>query len=85
MALGALKYFQHSGRKNVIPPDYDAVDEALKAVQDGGMAATIDQQAAEQGYQGVALAVKALHRETVPATILVDAKILTKATLTNAK
>jgi ribose transport system substrate-binding protein len=85
MALGALKYLQDSGHKNVLLAGYDAVDEARKAVQGGGMAATIDQQAAKQGYQGVAIAVRALHGETVPATTLVDAQLVTKDTLTTAK
>jgi ribose transport system substrate-binding protein len=49
------------------------------------MAATIDQQAAKQGYQGVALAVRALHGETVPAITLVDAQLVTKDTPTIAK
>jgi ribose transport system substrate-binding protein len=85
MALGALKYLQDSGHKNVLLAGYDAVDEARSAVHDGSMAATIDQQAAKQGYQGVALAVRALHGETVPAITLVDAQLVTKDTPTTAK
>jgi ribose transport system substrate-binding protein len=85
MALGALKYLQDSGHKNVLLAGYDAVDEARSAVHDGSMAATIDQQAAKQGYQGVALAVRALHGETVPAITLVDAQLVTKDTPTIAK
>jgi len=85
MALGALKYLQDSGHKNVLLAGYDAVDEALQAVRDGSMVATIDQQAAKQGYQGVALAVRALHGETVPVNTLVDAQIVTKDTLAHAK
>jgi ribose transport system substrate-binding protein len=77
MALGALKYLQESGKKNVLIAGYDALDEAKTAIKQGTMAATIDQQAAEQGYQGVALAMRALHGEKLPAVVTVDAHLVT--------
>jgi len=77
MALGALRYLQESGHKNVLVAGYDALDEAKSAIKKGTMAATIDQQAAEQGYQGVALAVRALHGETLPGIVMVEAHLVT--------
>ncbi|OYU45271.1 MAG: sugar ABC transporter substrate-binding protein, partial [Burkholderiales bacterium PBB4] len=52
MAIGAVKYLQDSGRKGVKVMGYDALTEALSEVQAGRMFGTVDQQAAEQGYQG---------------------------------
>jgi ribose transport system substrate-binding protein len=77
MALGVIKYLQDSGRKDVLVSGYDALDEARAAVKSGTMAVTLDQQAAEQGYQGVALAVRALKHESVPATLTVESHLVT--------
>jgi ribose transport system substrate-binding protein len=77
MALGALRYLQESKRKDVLVAGYDALDEAKTAIKQGAMASTIDQQAAEQGYQGVALAVRALKGEKLPPTVMVEAHLVT--------
>jgi ribose transport system substrate-binding protein len=84
MALGVIKYLHDSGRKDVLVAGYDALDEARAAVKSGAMAVTIDQQAAEQGYQGVALAVRALKGENVPATLTVDSHLVTANTAEQA-
>ena len=81
MAIGAIKYLQDSGRKNVLVAGYDAIDEAKAAIKSGLMAASIDQQAGLQGYQGVALAVAALKGQALPPVTLVDARLVTAATL----
>lgn len=81
MAIGAVKYLQDSGRKNVLVAGYDAIDEAKAAIQSGLMAVSIDQQAGLQGYQGVALAVRALKGEPLPPVTLVEARLVTAATL----
>ena len=77
MAIGAAKYFQESGNKNVKVAGYDALAEAVSEIAAGRMAATIDQQAAEQGYQGVSLAYKVVKGETVPALTSIDTKLVT--------
>ena len=79
MALGVIKYLQDSRRKDVMVSGYDALDEARAAIKSGAMAVTIDQQAAEQGYQGVALAVRALEGASVPAMLTVDSRVVTAA------
>ncbi len=79
MALGAVKYLQESGKKNVKVVGYDALDEALAEIKSGRMAATVDQQAAEQGYQGVALAVKMLRGAPVPSLTTIDTRLVTAA------
>jgi ribose transport system substrate-binding protein len=55
--------------------------EAITEIKSGRMAATVDQQAAEQGYQGVALALRMLNGEKVPAITLIDTRLVTAETL----
>lgn len=76
MALGVVKYLQETGNKGVKVAGYDALAEALAEIKAGRMAATIDQQAAEQGYQGVALAVKMLKGESVPPETTIDTRLV---------
>ena len=77
MALGALKYLRESKRSDVKVAAYDALDEAIAEVKAGRLAATVDQQAAEQGFQGVALAVRLLNGERVPEVMLIDTRLIT--------
>lgn len=79
MAMGAIKYLQESGKKQVKVVGYDALQEALVEIKGGRMAATIDQQAAEQGYQGVQLAVKLMRGAQVPALTTIDTRLVTAA------
>lgn len=81
MAMGAIKYLQESGHTKVRVAGYDALAEALSEIQAGHMVATVDQQAAEQGYQGVALAMRLIRGETVPANTVIDTRLVTAASL----
>ena len=55
----------------------ERVDEAVAEVKAGRLAVTVDQQAAEQGFQGVALAVRLLKGESVPEQMLIDTRLVT--------
>lgn len=77
MAFGALKYLAESKRSDVKVASYDALTEAVAEVKAGRLAVTVDQQAAEQGFQGIALAVRLLKGETVPALMLIDTRLIT--------
>jgi ribose transport system substrate-binding protein len=81
MALGALKYLQESGKQGVKVAAYDALEEAQQAVKAGKLAVTVDQQAAEQGYQGVVSAMRALKGEPVPEVVLVETRLVTAESL----
>ena len=81
MALGTLQYLQESRRRNVTVIGYDAIAEARSAILAGTLAASVDQRAGEQGYQGIALAVRALQGEKPPATTFVKAQVVTAASL----
>jgi ribose transport system substrate-binding protein len=77
MALGALKYLQEAGKSDVRVGAYDALPEAIAEVKSGRLAVTVDQQAAEQGFQGIALAMRRLKGETVPDVLLIDTRLVT--------
>jgi ribose transport system substrate-binding protein len=79
MALGAAKYLLDTGKKDVKVAGYDALSEAVTEIKAGNLAATVDQQAAEQGYQGVALAVRLIKGETVPENTVIETRLITAA------
>lgn len=71
MALGALKAIEVS-KRDIIVVGFDATDDAVKSVEDGGMAATVAQQPAKIGELGVESAIKVLNGDTLDAYIPVD-------------
>ena len=81
MAMGASKYLQESGKSNVKVVGFDALSEALTEVKAGHLAATVDQQAAEQGYQGVALALRMIKGEAVAPVTMIETRLVTAADL----
>src|SRR5699024_6707849 len=62
MALGALEAIKASGR-DILVVGFDATDDAVAAVKEGDLAATIAQQPALIGNMAVETAVKALKGE----------------------
>jgi ribose transport system substrate-binding protein len=81
MSLGAIQYLTDQHRDDVLVAAFDALDEARQALRDGTLVATIDQQAARQGYLGVEYAMRALNGETLPAETMIDVLLVTAATL----
>ncbi len=81
MALGAVKYLQEKGLAKVQVAGYDALAEALSEVKAGRLAATVDQQAAEQGYQGVVAAMRLVRGEPVEPVTTVPTRLITATTL----
>ena len=79
MALGAIKYLADAGKSNVRVAGFDALAEARSLIGQGVLQATIDQQAAEQGYQGVLYAMR-LIRAKHPAETLLNVKLVSAAT-----
>lgn len=77
MALGALEAIKASGR-DIMVIGFDATDDAVKAVQAGEMAATVQQLPKEIGGMGVDTAMKVIAGETVDAYIPVDLALVTK-------
>ena len=75
MALGALKAIESAG-KNIIVVGFDATDDAVKAVEDGKMAATVAQQPSLIGALGVESAKKVMDGSTLEAFVPVALKLV---------
>jgi ribose transport system substrate-binding protein len=78
MALGVLKYVEEKKLTSVIVAGYDDLEQVQPYIQNGELVATIDQQAARQGYTGVLYAHKLLNKENVPPVTLIDVLLVTK-------
>jgi ribose transport system substrate-binding protein len=76
MAIGAVKFLQESGKTKVKVVGYDALEEATAEVKAGHMYATVDQQAAEQGYQGVVMALRLIKGEKVPPITMIETRLV---------
>jgi ribose transport system substrate-binding protein len=81
MILGAIEAAKAAGREGIVFVGFDAVDDAVAAVQAGDLAATVAQQPALMGSLGVETAVSFLAGETVEASIPVALRIVQDITL----
>ncbi|GAA4708351.1 ribose ABC transporter substrate-binding protein RbsB [Brevibacillus fulvus] len=77
MALGALQALEAAG-KNIPVVGFDATDDAVKAVNDGKMAATVAQKPEAIGETSVQTALKVVKGEKVESFIPVDLELVTK-------
>lgn len=79
-ALGALKAVEESGR-NIAVVGYDGTEEALKAVDEGRLAATIKQNPYDMGYMGMETALKTVNGVWVNRKIDIGVYLIDKETL----
>ncbi|QEK10992.1 ribose ABC transporter substrate-binding protein RbsB [Crassaminicella thermophila] len=77
MALGALKAIEGTGRK-IMVVGFDATDDAVAAVKEGKLAATVAQQPDKIGSLGVETADKVLKGESVEKFIPVELRLVTE-------
>ena len=75
MALGAIEAI---GDKEIIVAGFDATDDAIEAVKEGTMAATVAQQPDLMGATAVETATKLMAGETVEKTLPVEVSLVTK-------
>ncbi|MEO6964140.1 MAG: sugar ABC transporter substrate-binding protein [Puia sp.] len=79
MALGASKAIEAAGKQQEMPViGIDAIRDALKAVEQGKMAATIFQDASGQGRLAVEIAQKIIAREPVAHINYIPFKLVTR-------
>lgn len=78
MALGAVRALQAAGKDKVLVVGFDGTDDGVKAIHKGKMAATVAQQPDQIGAIGVETADKVLKGQTVPASIPVPLKVVSK-------
>ena len=74
MALGALEALEG---KEVVVAGFDATDDAIQAIKDGKMAATVAQQPDLMGSTAVETAQKLMAGEAVETSIPVEVKLVT--------
>ena len=77
MALGAIKAIE-AAKRDILVIGFDGTDDAVAAVNDGTMLATVAQQAGMIGAIGVETADKVLKGEEVPAYTPVPLKMIQK-------
>lgn len=78
MVLGAIQAAEAAGRTGIVFVGFDAIDDAIAAVKEGKLAATVAQQPALMGQTAVETSVKYLNGETVEASIPVALTLITK-------
>ena len=76
MALGAVEAITGAG-KDILVVGFDATDDAIAAIKEGRMAATIAQQPDLIGYTAVENAVKLINGESIPSSIPVEVTLIT--------
>jgi ribose transport system substrate-binding protein len=76
MALGALEALEAHGMKDVIVVGFDATEDAVKAVKEGKMAATVAQKPEIIGENAVKTALKVLNGEKVDKFIPVSLELV---------
>ena len=77
MALGAVEAVSGAG-KNVVIVGFDATDDAIAAIKEGRMAATIAQQPDLIGSTAIENAMKLISGEGIPTSIPVEVTLITK-------
>lgn len=77
MALGAVQALGDSAGDEVKVVGFDAIEDALSAIQDGTINATVAQQPAEIGSLGVENAISVINGESVEENIPVEVQLVT--------
>lgn len=77
MAMGVLRYISENKIQNILVAGYDDIPDARRAISEGRLHATVNQQADKQGYFGARFAYEKTIGKTVPLEKMVDAKLIT--------
>jgi ribose transport system substrate-binding protein len=78
MALGAQKAVEAAGLKNVAIVGFDATADAVAAVKEGKLAATVQQKPELMGKMGVDAAVQLIAGQQIPQSIPVPLSLITQ-------
>lgn len=71
-----MQAIEAAGLKNVVVVGFDATDDAVKAVKDGKMAATVAQKPTEIGKRGIETAIKVAKKQSVDKFIPVSLNLV---------
>ncbi len=84
MALGAYKAIEAAGKKDkIFVIGIDAIQDALKAVKEGKLCATVFQDSRGQGALSLEIAVKLIQKQKVNHTNYIPFQLVTKDNLSN--
>mgnify|MGYP001204033425 CR=1 FL=1 len=79
MALGALQAYKIDNKKIPIIIGFDAVDDAVKSVNNGDLYATIAQDPYEMGKKAIELVIKMNNNQVLDSlNYLIETKIIKK-------
>ena len=81
MALGANKAIEAAGRKDILVIGIDAIPDALRAVDEGKLCATVFQDARGQGKLALETAVQLVQGRAVRKTNYIPFQLVTKQNL----
>ena len=76
MAMGAMEAAQAAGRSDIVIIGFDADDDAVQAVKDGKLAATVAQQPELMGGRGVELAYNYLNNIAISEAEAVEVALI---------
>ncbi|WP_418648915.1 substrate-binding domain-containing protein [Thauera butanivorans] len=79
IAIGAMKYLADRNIAHIKLAGFDGIPEARKALEQGQMVATVDQQPMEQGYKSVKAAIDLLAGKAIPQRVEIDTVLLIQA------
>ena len=85
MALGAVEAMAANGfsQDDILVVGFDAHEEAVQAIREGRMDATIAQNPYEIGKAGVEYAYRVINGEDIPDDITIEIELVTSETLEN--
>jgi PAS domain S-box-containing protein len=85
LALGAVEAIAQTGRSGeIIVAGFDALPDALLAIERGTLAATVRQSPRSMGRLAVEMAVRAARGEEVPAIVTTEVTLVTQAEVAEA-
>lgn len=85
MALGAVDVISDAGKNGSIEiAGYDGLPEALKAIHQGSLAATVQQEPRSIGRKSVDVALQAVNRANLPKNVYTETVLLTSQNLIGA-
>lgn len=86
MALGAVQAIEAAGKSGkIVVVGFDAIPDALAAIEQGKMAATVAQQPTVMGQTGVQIAKDIIDGKTVQASVPVEVALVTKENVAQFK
>lgn len=83
MALGAVKAFEDANMSGIPAYGVDAVDDALTAIQNGRLTATVDQSTAEQSKLAIMVAIKLAKGESIEKEYLATPTLIDGTNVAN--